>query len=406
MVPPVPMPETSTSIRPPVSSQISGPVVRKWISGLAGVLNYSNSTKRPGSEATIPSARAMEPAMPSKPSVRIRLAPSALSTLRRSTDMVSGMVSVMGYPRAAATKARAIPVFPLVGSMSALPGFRMPRFSASQTIEAPIRHFTEYAGLRPSILASTTALPPSVTRLRRTSGVEPMLKELSSKTLNSDLPGQNVLILFLRPAALQIGEGGSVHDLRHGVVHLLPQTGERRLRFAAGTRSALVRPLHETSHLAHRDGIGGPRQQVAALGAAPRFHKATLLQPGENQLQKFLRNSLAAGDVGNTHRLAGAVRRPIENRLPGAFSFHGNVHVACEGPIPFVPVEIVGRGGTKAQMVCCTPSSSAGQQHHLLVAFLALSLTAMAHLGQILPVALLQHLAIGRWLQTGSRGSL
>src|ERR1019366_8897550 len=349
MVPPVPMPKTSTSIPPSVSSQISGPVVRKWISGLAGFLNCCNSTKRAGSEATISSARAMEPAIPSEPSVRIRLAPSALSTLRRSTDMVSGMVSVMGYPRAAATKARAIPVFPLVGSMSALPGFRMPRFSASQPIEAPIRHFTEYAGLRPSILASTVALPPSVTRLRRTRGVAPMLKELSSKTFNSDLPGQNVVVLFLGPAALQIGEGGSVHDLRHGVVHLVPQIGERRLNFAPGTRSALVRPLHETSDLAHRDGIGGPRQQVAALRPAPRFHKAALLQPGENQLQKLLRNSLPAGDVGNADRLAMALRRQIENRLQGVFSFDGNVHVACEGPIPFVPVEIVGLWGTKAQ---------------------------------------------------------
>ena len=85
----------------------------------------------------------MDPAMPCAPSVSTRLAPNALSTLRRSTDMVSGMVSVMGYPRAAATKARAIPVLPLVGSISALPGFRMPRFSASHTMDAPIRHFTE-----------------------------------------------------------------------------------------------------------------------------------------------------------------------------------------------------------------------------------------------------------------------
>src|ERR1035441_9886051 len=328
------MPETSTSIPPSVSSQISGPVVRKWISGLAGFLNCCNSTKRAGSEATISSARAMEPAIPSEPSVRIRLAPSALSTLRRSTDMLSGMVRVMGYPRAAATNARAIPVFPLVGSMSALPGFRMPRFSASQTIEAPIRHFTEYAGLRPSILASTVALPPSVTRLRRTSGVQPMLKELSSKTLNSDLPGQDVLVLFLGPAALQVGKGGSVDDLGHGVVHLQPQIGEGRLGVAAGTRSAPVRPLHKTRDLAHCDGIGWPRQQVAALGAAPRFHKAALFQPRENQLQKFLWNSLPAGDVGNAHRLARAPRRQIENRLQGVFSFNGNVHVACERPSP------------------------------------------------------------------------
>ena len=39
MVPPVPTPRTNTSILPSVSSQISGPVVLKWMSGLAGFLN-------------------------------------------------------------------------------------------------------------------------------------------------------------------------------------------------------------------------------------------------------------------------------------------------------------------------------------------------------------------------------
>ena len=70
-------------------------------------------------------------------------APKAASTRRRSMDMVSGMVRVMGYPQAAATKARAIPVLPLVGSTICLPAFRTPRFSASQTMAAPMRHFTE-----------------------------------------------------------------------------------------------------------------------------------------------------------------------------------------------------------------------------------------------------------------------
>ena len=125
--------------------------------------------------------------MPCAPSVRIRFAPKARSTFRRSIDIVSGMVSVMGYPRAAATNASAIPVLPLVGSISSLPGFRMPFCSASQIIAAPIRHFTENAGFRPSILANIAACAPSVTRFRRTSGVRPMLNELSLNT-NLDLP--------------------------------------------------------------------------------------------------------------------------------------------------------------------------------------------------------------------------
>ena len=70
-------------------------------------------------------------------------APSATSTFRRSMLIVSGMVSTHSYPRAAAAKARAMPVFPLVASRMALPGFRSPRFSASHTIEAPMRHLTE-----------------------------------------------------------------------------------------------------------------------------------------------------------------------------------------------------------------------------------------------------------------------
>ncbi len=93
--------------------------------------------------------------------------------------MLSGMVSVIGYPRAAATNASAIPVFPLVGSMISLPGPRTPRSSASQIIDAPIRHFTEYPGFRPSILASTVACAPPTTRFSFTSGVRPILNELS-----------------------------------------------------------------------------------------------------------------------------------------------------------------------------------------------------------------------------------
>lgn len=44
---------------------------------------------------------------------------------------------------------------------------------------APIRHFTEKVGLRPSILASTVTGAPAQIRLIRTSGVRPMVYELS-----------------------------------------------------------------------------------------------------------------------------------------------------------------------------------------------------------------------------------
>ncbi len=103
MVPPVPTPETRTSIAPSVSSQISGPVVRSWISGLAGFLNCWGRKYLCGSEAAIASARLIAPFIPSGPGVRIRLAPRAATIFRRSMLIVSGMVRVSLYPRAAAT---------------------------------------------------------------------------------------------------------------------------------------------------------------------------------------------------------------------------------------------------------------------------------------------------------------
>ena len=76
-----------------------------------------------------------------------------------------------------------MPVLPLVGSISSLPGLSTPRRSASQIMDAPILHFTENAGLRASILASMVTGAPSVTRLSFTSGVFPMLSELSEKII-------------------------------------------------------------------------------------------------------------------------------------------------------------------------------------------------------------------------------
>jgi hypothetical protein len=45
---------------------------------------------------------------------------------------------------------------------------------------APMRHFTEYAGFRPSIFARIVAGAPSWMRFSRTSGVRPMDSALSS----------------------------------------------------------------------------------------------------------------------------------------------------------------------------------------------------------------------------------
>ena len=85
----------------------------------------------------------MAPFIPTAPGVSTSFAPRATSTFRRSMLIVSGMTRTHSYPRAAAAKASAIPVLPLVASRIALPGFSSPRFSASHTIDAPIRHLTE-----------------------------------------------------------------------------------------------------------------------------------------------------------------------------------------------------------------------------------------------------------------------
>ncbi len=93
IVPPVPMPEMRMSQAPSVSFQISSAVVRRWISGFAGLVNWPTSRKRFGSLATISAARAIAPFMPLAPSVSTSSAPKACSMRRRSMLIVSGMVS-------------------------------------------------------------------------------------------------------------------------------------------------------------------------------------------------------------------------------------------------------------------------------------------------------------------------
>ena len=92
---------------------------------------------------------------------------------RRSLDMVSGMVMMTLYPRAAPTMARPTPVFPEVASTMVPPGLRSPEASAARTMDRAMRSLTEAAGSKASTLARTVAGAPSVTRLMRTRGVLP-----------------------------------------------------------------------------------------------------------------------------------------------------------------------------------------------------------------------------------------
>ena len=91
--PPVPTPLTTASTRPPVSSQISSAVVRRWASGLAGFSNCWRMIEL-ACWAFNSSARWMAPFMPWSAGVNSISAPSSASMRRRSTDMLSGMVRI------------------------------------------------------------------------------------------------------------------------------------------------------------------------------------------------------------------------------------------------------------------------------------------------------------------------
>ncbi len=113
--------------------------------------------------------------MPLGPGVRMISAPKALSSTRRSRLMVSGMVRMSLYPLTAATKARAMPVLPLVGSIRIVwPGLILPDFSASSIMARPMRSLTLASGFWLSSLATTVAGSPAATRLSRTRGVCPI----------------------------------------------------------------------------------------------------------------------------------------------------------------------------------------------------------------------------------------
>ena len=102
-------------------------------------------------------ARAMAPFMPLLPSVSTSSAPYAFIRLRRSTDMVSGMVMMMRLPRAAASEHRPMPVLPEVGSMMTVSASSLPSASAWSSIAFAIRSFTEPAGLNSSTLPTMVA---------------------------------------------------------------------------------------------------------------------------------------------------------------------------------------------------------------------------------------------------------
>jgi len=79
-----------------------------------------------------------------------------------------------------------------------------------------------------------------------------------------------------------------------------------------------------TDHFAYGEGFRRARQQVAAFGASAGFDKAALFEAGENQLQEFLGNFLAGGDVCDSHGLAGSLTGEVEDCLKRVFTFDGS----------------------------------------------------------------------------------
>ena len=93
MVPPVPTPATRTSSRPPVSRQISSAVVRRWIAGLAGFSNCCRMMA-PGISRDQPLGRIDGAAHALRRRRQLEFGAQQRSILRRSIDMLSGMVRI------------------------------------------------------------------------------------------------------------------------------------------------------------------------------------------------------------------------------------------------------------------------------------------------------------------------
>ena len=178
IVPPVPTPVTNTSTRPSSASQISGPVVRRWISGLAGFENWSG--RKTSSREAIACAASTASLMPPSDSVSSTRAPYSRSSPSRSRLIPSGRVRTSSYPFAAHTNASAIPVLPLVASTIVVrPGSIRPSHSAASIIDTPIRSLTLPPGLKASSLAnSSTSRSPAI-RLSASIGVRPTSSEIS-----------------------------------------------------------------------------------------------------------------------------------------------------------------------------------------------------------------------------------
>src|SRR5262249_23485892 len=109
--------------------------------------------------------------------VSTTLAPRNRMSLRRSTLKVSAIVTISGYPFAAQTIARPIPVLPDVASITVCPGLSSPDFSAASMTPSASRSLTDPSGLNASILTKRL-MPFGAILLIRTTGVRPTVSRM------------------------------------------------------------------------------------------------------------------------------------------------------------------------------------------------------------------------------------
>ena len=163
IVPPVPTPQTSASTSPSRSRQISSAVVRRWISGLAGLLNCwgMNAPRSPRSAPPAPPPRSCRPATASR-GPRRRRCEAARCAPGSSPRAGSAPARSRAPRRPSPARSRCCR-----WSARRSPSARArsaPSRSAASIIATPIRSLTEPPGFRYSSLATTSAPSPSASR--------------------------------------------------------------------------------------------------------------------------------------------------------------------------------------------------------------------------------------------------
>jgi hypothetical protein len=86
------------------------------------------------------------------------------------------------------------------------------------------------------------------------------------------------------------------------------------------------RALEREHDVVHRDLLGRPRQQVAAVGTTRRRHQLGLLEQCRDALQVGERQALGLRDRLQRHRLAGAVHAKLDEQADAVFGFGREDH--------------------------------------------------------------------------------